>query len=65
MAKQKVRLKHNSGVKGSEGLPGQIVEVDDAQAKVWLASGGCVEVAQQTAKQTAKPKRKAADPAAS
>ncbi|MHC4877582.1 MAG: hypothetical protein ACYTGL_13885 [Planctomycetota bacterium] len=40
MAKVKVELRHRSCVKGAEGQPGDVVEVDEKQAEVWFASKG-------------------------
>jgi hypothetical protein len=59
-----VRLTHDSGVPGSEGLPGQIVECSEEQAKVWYGVNGAVEVAQKPIKAANKPKREADDKAA-
>lgn len=65
-----VRLTHNSGVPGSEGMPGQVVECSEEQAASWFAVNGAVavtgavEVAAAKPKPVAKPKRKAADRAA-
>jgi len=59
-----VKLLHNSGVPGSEGLPGQVVECSAEQAEVWYGVNGAVEVAQKDTTPAAKPKRKAADKAA-
>jgi len=59
-----VKLLHNSGVPGSEGLPGQVVECSEEQAKVWYGVNGAVEVAAKPITPAAKPKRKAADKAA-
>ena len=41
MAKIKVRLKHYSHLKGSAGVPGDIVEVDSKVAERWSLHGGC------------------------
>jgi hypothetical protein len=59
-----VQLTHNSGVPGSEGLPGQIVECSEAQAKVWYSVNGAVEVARKPLKPETKPKRESDDKAA-
>tara|TARA_R110002110_G_scaffold363823_2_gene573668 strand:- start:4106 stop:4309 length:204 start_codon:yes stop_codon:yes gene_type:complete len=59
-----VRLTHNSGVPGSEGMPGQVVECSEEQAASWFAVNGAVEVAAAKPKPVAKPKRKGSDRAA-
>jgi hypothetical protein len=61
-----VRLTHNSGVPGSEGMPGQVVECSEEQAESWFAVNGAVavEVAAAKPKPVAKPKRKGSDRAA-
>lgn len=59
-----VKLLHNSGVPGSEGLPGQVVECSEEQAKVWYGVKGAVEVSANPITPASKPKRKAADKAA-
>ncbi len=35
-ARMKVKLKHNSGLPGSEGMPGDIVEVPAKLGKQWI-----------------------------
>ncbi len=35
-ARMKVKLKHNSGLPGSEGMPGDIVEVPPKLGKQWI-----------------------------
>jgi len=44
MAQKKIRVKlrHNSGVKGAEGMPGDTVTVNAAQARVWLDQGAAI-----------------------
>ena len=37
--RMKVLLRHNSGIKGSEGLPGDVVEVTAELGKRWIEEG--------------------------
>lgn len=57
MGKVKVRLTHYSHVKGSEGAPGDCVEVDADRAESWIANNGAQAVADEA--KLAKPAKPA------
>ena len=56
----KVKLKHNSGLPGSEGMPGDIVEVSAKLGKQWIeerAAEATDEVVTPAAERQGTPER--------